>query len=82
MRGQKRIGLARVLSKRGYCSRVQAAVLIRAGRVALNGRIAKDPESPVRMLQDRIEIDGSPLEKACDLSHDEQAARSGYHGFR
>lgn len=64
MRGQKRIGLARVLSKRGYCSRVQAAALIRAGRVALNGRITKDPESPVRMLQDRIEIDGSPLEKA------------------
>ena len=47
----------------GYCSRSQAAVLIRAGRVTLNGRIARDPESPVRMPQDRIEADGSPLDK-------------------
>jgi len=47
----------------GYCSRSQAAVLIRAGRVTLNGRIARDPESPVRMPWDRIEADGSPLGK-------------------
>jgi 23S rRNA pseudouridine2605 synthase len=38
-------------------------VLIRAGRVTLNGRIARDPETPVRMPQDRIEVDGSPLDK-------------------
>ena len=37
--------------------------MIRAGRVALNGRIARDPESLVRMLQDRIEVNGSPLAK-------------------
>ena len=60
---QKRIGLARALSKMGYCSRSQAAVLIRAGRVTLNGRIVRDPEIPVRMPQDRIEVDGSPLDK-------------------
>ena len=47
----------------GYCSRSQAAVLIRAGRVTRNGRITRNPESPVRMLQDRIEVDGSPLDK-------------------
>jgi 23S rRNA pseudouridine2605 synthase len=47
----------------GYCSRSQAAILIRAGRVTLNGRIVQDPESPVRMAQDRIEADGSPLDK-------------------
>ncbi len=47
----------------GYCSRSQAAVLIRAGRVTLNGRIARDPETPVRMPQDRIEADGSTLDK-------------------
>jgi len=63
VRTQKRIGLARALSKIGYCSRSQAAVLIRAGRVTLNGRIARDPESPVRMPWDRIEADGSPLGK-------------------
>jgi len=47
----------------GYCSRSRAAVLIRAGRVTLNERIVRDPERPVRMPQDRIEVDGSPLDK-------------------
>jgi 23S rRNA pseudouridine2605 synthase len=47
----------------GYCSRSQAAILIRAGRITLNGRMTRDPESPVRMPQDRIEADGSPLDK-------------------
>ena len=48
----------------GYCSRSQAAVLIRAGRVTRNGQITRDPESPVRMPHDRVEVDGSPLDKA------------------
>jgi pseudouridine synthase len=61
---RKRIGLARALSKKGYCSRSQAAILIRAGRVALNDRVARDPETPVRILEDRIHVDGSPIEKA------------------
>jgi 23S rRNA pseudouridine2605 synthase len=47
----------------GYCSRSQAGVLIRAGRVTVNERIVRDPESPARMPQDRIEVDGSPLDK-------------------
>jgi 23S rRNA pseudouridine2605 synthase len=55
----------------GYCSRSQAAVLIRAGRVALNGRVARNPETPVRMpdgrtnarIDDKIEVDGSPLDR-------------------
>jgi 23S rRNA pseudouridine2605 synthase len=59
----QRIGLARALSKMGYCSRWQATVLIRAGRVTRNGRVTRDPETPVRFPQDRIEVDGSPLEK-------------------
>ena len=47
----------------GYCSRSQAALLILAKRVSVNGRIARDPETPVRIGQDRIEIDGLPVEK-------------------
>src|SRR5271157_2153632 len=47
----------------GYCSRSQAAVLICAGRVTRNGRITRDPESPVRMPQDEIQVDGSPIDK-------------------
>ena len=63
MHDPRRIGLARALSKMGYCSRSQATTLIRAGRVARNGRVTRDPEIPVRLPQDRIEVDGSPLEK-------------------
>jgi len=38
-------------------------VLIRAGRVTLNGRVVEDAETPVHFPNDRIEIDGSLLEK-------------------
>jgi 23S rRNA pseudouridine2605 synthase len=64
MLGRKRIGLARALSKKGYCSRSQAAVLIRAGRVALNNRVVRDPETPVRIRVDHINVDGAAIEKA------------------
>lgn len=37
--------------------------MICAGRVTRNGRITRDPESPVRIPQDRIEVDGSPLDR-------------------
>jgi 23S rRNA pseudouridine2605 synthase len=52
-----RTGLARALSKLGYCSRSQAAELIRAGRVRLNGSVQRDAEKPVRLGSDRIEVD-------------------------
>jgi 23S rRNA pseudouridine2605 synthase len=64
---EKRVGLARALSKMGYCSRSQAAALIGGGRVSLNGRIARDVESPVRMHRDRMEVDGAPLGKATPI---------------
>ena len=41
-----RHGLARVLSKRGVCSRSEAERRIRDGRVQLDGRIVRDPEHP------------------------------------
>src|SRR6202140_2626153 len=47
----------------GYCSRSQAAVLIRAGRVTVNERIVRDPERSAGMPQDRIAVDGLPLDK-------------------
>lgn len=56
----RRIGLARTLSKLGYCSRSEACELIRSGRVQLNGTIRRDPESPVHLEKDRIEIDRRP----------------------
>jgi 23S rRNA pseudouridine2605 synthase len=57
----RRIGLARSLSKLGYCSRSQAAKLIRAGRVRLNGVVRRDPETPVRSERDRIAVDGRDI---------------------
>lgn len=51
----KRHGLARVLSKMGLASRTEAARLIAAGTVRVNGRVIRDPEHPVHMGSDRIE---------------------------
>jgi 23S rRNA pseudouridine2605 synthase len=57
----RKIGLARALSKLGFCSRSQAATLIREGRVRLNGAQRRDIETPVRLGRDRIEVDGNPV---------------------
>lgn len=43
---QRAHGLARVMSKRGLCSRSQAEAAIRAGRVTLDGRVVRDPQTP------------------------------------
>ena len=56
------IGLARALSKLGYCSRSRATKLIRAGRVSLKGKIRLDPETPVSGKHDGIAVDGKPVE--------------------
>jgi 23S rRNA pseudouridine2605 synthase len=59
----RKIGLARALSKLGYCSRSRAAELIRAGHVSVNGSVRRDPETPVRMQQDHIAVDGAAVER-------------------
>jgi 23S rRNA pseudouridine2605 synthase len=62
---ERKFGVARALSKMGYCSRSQATELIRAGRVTINGRRVIDPESPVRGESARIAVDGVPVQ-ACE----------------
>ncbi|MCM2355371.1 MAG: rRNA pseudouridine synthase [Arenimonas sp.] len=62
-----RHGVARVLSKQGLCSRTEAARWVAAGRVAVNGRVVLDPEFPVRQGQDRLALDGRPLEAAAPV---------------
>src|SRR5215470_9215545 len=57
-------GLARALSKLGFCSRSQAAEWIREGRVELNGRVRTDPQTPVRLGRDRLLVDGKVVQKA------------------
>jgi 23S rRNA pseudouridine2605 synthase len=53
---RKRIHLNRLLSKRGVLTRSQANAAILAGRVAVNGRIVRDPGKPVDESA-RIELD-------------------------
>jgi 23S rRNA pseudouridine2605 synthase len=60
----KRVGLARAMSKLGFCSRAQAFELIRTGKVRLNGKLSLNPETPVRMGLDRIEVAGQRLKSA------------------
>ena len=63
----RRIGLARALSKQGYCSRSTAVDLIGAGRVSLNGGICRNPEAPVRFERDRVAVDGRELSTTAKL---------------
>jgi 23S rRNA pseudouridine2605 synthase len=46
----------------GCCSRTQAVVIIRQGRVRLNGVLRRDPEWPVHLGKDRIAIDDASVE--------------------
>ena len=60
----RKTGLARSLSKLGYCSRSQAFDLIRSGRVTLNARVRRDPETPVDLDRDAIAVDHKPVAAA------------------
>lgn len=54
-------GLARALSKLGYCSRREAVALVREGRVRVNGVVRNDPQQAVDLRRDRIEVDGAAV---------------------
>ena len=62
--GPGRTGLARAISKMGFCSRARAADLISAGRVRLNGVVSRDAQTPVRLEQDKIAVDGQEIRAA------------------
>jgi 23S rRNA pseudouridine2605 synthase len=63
----KKVGLARALSKLGYCSRSRAAELIAEGRVKWNGTVRRDPQTPVHLGKDRIEIDGQRVARSSKI---------------
>ena len=58
------VGLARAMSKLGFCSRSRAFQLIREGRVRLNGSVVKNPEAVVRPDKDRIAVEGEEIRAA------------------
>ena len=49
------------MSKLGACSRTQAGELIRAGRVRVDGRVVRDPETPVDALNAVVTLDGAVI---------------------
>ena len=53
-------GVARVISKRGYCSRSQAEKLVKEGRVTLRGKVVFDIDTPT-YENDEILVDGVPV---------------------
>ena len=61
---QRNVGLARAISKMGYCSRSRAEEAIRAGHVRVNGAVRRNAEAPVHLGKDRVEIDGHQIKKA------------------
>ena len=63
-RQQRNVGLARAISKMGYCSRSRAEEAIRAGRVRVNGAVRRNVEAPIHLGKDQVEIDGHEIKKA------------------
>lgn len=60
----RRVGLARAISKLGYCSRSRATEMIRAGNVRLNGKVCRNPEAPTQEGKDRIEVESGQVQKS------------------
>ena len=57
-------GLARALSKLGFCSRSRAFELVRAGKVRVNGAVQRDPLVSVDLSRDHFEIEGQAAANA------------------
>jgi len=55
-------GLARALSKLGFCSRTRAKALVLEGRVRVNGTVCREPGTPVDLERDRIQVDACRLD--------------------
>lgn len=55
-RPQFSTGLARAISKLGYCSRSAATRLVEQGQVCVNGKLVRDSQAPVRIGKDRISV--------------------------
>lgn len=58
---EPRVSLARALSKLGFCSRSEAERVVRAGRVRVNGAVAREPSLRVDLDRDRLAVDGEEL---------------------
>lgn len=55
------VSLARALSKLGYCSRARAPLIIKSGRVRVNGRMVRIPSFRLDVEKDVVEVDSTHL---------------------
>ena len=59
--------LERVISKAGLGSRTDARNWIGAGKIAVNGKIVRNPDHWVDLKRDRVQVEGKPLRSAAKL---------------
>src|SRR5438477_11890190 len=55
------VSLPRALSKLGFCSRSQAELLIREGKVRVNGQLARFATQRVHLLEDQITVENAKV---------------------
>ena len=58
------VSIPRALSKLGICSRADGVRMVEAGRVRINGTLARSPAQRITPETDRIELDGAPIVRA------------------
>ena len=61
------VSVARALSKLGACSRRDAERLVAAGRVRVNGRVARDLAARVDPARDHLDLDGHRVRAAAPV---------------
>jgi 23S rRNA pseudouridine2605 synthase len=59
--------LERALSKAGLASRTEARQQIAAGRVQVNGRVVRDPDTWLDLGRDKVTLDGRPVRRSRPL---------------
>jgi 23S rRNA pseudouridine2605 synthase len=59
--GSEIVSLPRALSKLGFCSRSQAELLIREGKVRVNGQLARFATQRVHLLDDQITVQNAKV---------------------
>lgn len=64
---ERKVSLARALSKLGFTSRSQARTLIESGRVSVNGRCIRNPEVRVDPDREVIRVDGQVIRPAAPI---------------
>ena len=66
--------LQKLLAEAGIASRRAGEEVIRAGRVAVNGRVVREMGTKVDPLHDAVTVDGTPVKAKLLSSHGPEAA--------